>query len=51
MYQHFKSLKIITFPSNFIYEAIVFCVREYDLVQGQDVHSYYTRSNTIQTGE
>ncbi len=43
---YFKSLNILTLPSLYIFETILYCVCKCDLVQGQDVHSHYTRSNT-----
>ncbi len=42
----FKQLDIVTFPSLYIYETIVFCLDKCSLVQGNDIHSHDTRSVT-----
>jgi hypothetical protein len=44
---HFKNLNILTLPALYIFETIIFCVLKCNLVQGRNVHSYNTRSNTI----
>lgn len=44
---YFKTLNILTLPSMYIFETIVYSVSKGNLVQGQDLHSYNTRSNTI----
>lgn len=43
--KYFQNMKILTLPSLYIFETIIYCVSKCNLVQGYDVHSHNTRSN------
>lgn len=42
----FQKLNILTFPSLYIYETIVYCMSKCNMVQGIEIHSHGTRSAT-----
>jgi len=41
----FKILEILTLPSVYIYETIMFCLKKINLVANSDVHDYDTRNS------
>lgn len=45
--EYFQKMKILTLPSLYIFETILFCVSKCNLVQGYNIHSHNTRSNVL----
>ena len=43
----FKELNILTLPSMYIYQTILFCLDKCPLIKGCDIHKYNTRTNNL----
>ncbi len=39
----FKTLNILTLPSMYIYETIIYCISKCHVIQGREIHSHETR--------